>query len=475
MEQASTLHLSWLDAVHVPLVVVHDGVIVRANLALEQLCPGVFLPGQFFLTHLPPTQRPEGATLLTGVHATQPLEFTLDMPSRPMSFRMMCARLDDQDERRLVTLTPIGAAETAQRHKEAARDSLLKSLIDHLPLTVFAIDINGIVIFQDENTAEPERMFESQVGRSIYETHAGETEFLEDTRRVLAGETIERERTYNGMVFETYYAPLYDSEGGIIGAVGMGSNITDRLRMQQAAIESNRLRITLQKEMELSELKSKIMRRIAHEFRTPLSTIQLSAQMLDRYGDRLEAAQRSTRIEHILRQTRHITRLLEDIALVIQSQTQRAKINRYDFNLVQLCQSVLEDLRTSSDAQHYWALSIAENVETVCADARLVGIILQNLLSNACKFSESGTVIRLEAQREEGDLVLVVADQGIGILPEDVEHIYEVFYRGSNFDERPGLGLGLGLVHDAVQQHGGTIQLDSTPGVGTTFTIRLPL
>jgi signal transduction histidine kinase len=244
---------------------------------------------------------------------------------------------------------------------------------------------------------------------------------------------------------------------------------------QQSALDTNRLRISLQKEVELSDLKSKIMQRIAHEFRTPLSTIQLSAQMLERYFDRLTSDERSKRIQTILQQTQQITRLMDDISMLVQAQGQRSRFNPYKFNLVELCNILIEDVRNKSDAQHYWSFDIAPEVEQVHADAHLVATILQNLFSNAVTYSQTGTVIKVSAAKDVDLLVLQVSDQGIGILQEEQAQIFDVFFRGSNFDERPGLGVGLSLVRDAVKNHNGSISLESTPGIGTTFTIRLPV
>jgi two-component system, OmpR family, sensor histidine kinase VicK len=372
------------------------------------------------------------------------------------------------------TLPTADASDDINRQQET-RDSLLRSVIRHLPLNVFAIDTEGIIIFEDGHQTPLENAFSAHVGKSVYEVHKNEQEFIADTHRVLAGETIERERNYGGAIYETYYAPLRDAEGNIIGAVGMGSDVTERLRMQQSALDTDRLRISLQKEVELSDLKSKIMRRIAHEFRTPLSTIQLSAQILERYFDRLTNDERSKRIQTILQQTQQITRLMEDISMLVQAQGQRSRFNPYQFNLVELCNALIEDVRTSSGAQHYWSFDIAPEVEHVHADARLVAIILQNLFSNAVSFSQTGTVIKVSAAKDVDLLVLQVSDQGIGIVEEEQAQIFDVFFRGSNFDERPGLGVGLSLVRDAVKNHNGSISLESTPGIGTTFTIRLPV
>jgi cell cycle sensor histidine kinase DivJ len=126
-------------------------------------------------------------------------------------------------------------------------------------------------------------------------------------------------------------------------------------------------------------------------------------------------------------------------------------------------------------AHHSWQIHISDEAQVVTADARLIGLILQNLLSNAIKFSEAGSSITLSASVENDELMLRVRDSGIGILPDERARVFEPFFRGSNFDERAGLGLGLSIVRDAVAKHEGHIHLESTPGAGTTIDIYLPL
>lgn len=362
--------------------------------------------------------------------------------------------------------------------QQALRDSeyRLKNVMSHLPLNIFAIDRKGIVTFSDGSSAlRQERESGDIVGKSIYDLYGKDADFADDIRLVLAGETVERETVWKGFVVQTYFAPMFDEHGQIIGALGMGIDVTERKRMEQAMLEHSTLRANFQKEVELSQLKSKMMQRIAHEFRTPLSTIQLSAQMIERYNERMSAADRAVRVDHIIRQTKHLTRLLEDISLVVQAKSHRVALTRYQFDLQQLCAALIDDIRGGSGAEREWHFTIAPEAHVVSADARLVSLILQNLLSNAVKFSESGSRIEVIATLENDLLVLSVQDQGIGIIVDEQEQVFEPFYRGSNFDERPGMGLGLSIVRDAVDQHEGEMLLHSAPGAGTTVIVKLPV
>jgi signal transduction histidine kinase len=101
--------------------------------------------------------------------------------------------------------------------------------------------------------------------------------------------------------------------------------------------------------------------------------------------------------------------------------------------------------------------------------------MLRNLLSNAIKYSPEGSQVRLELVFEQSEVIFRLSDQGIGILPAEQEEIFNAFFRGSNIGITPGVGLGLVIVKECVDLHGGTIAVDSEVGVGTRFTVSLPL
>jgi len=114
------------------------------------------------------------------------------------------------------------------------------------------------------------------------------------------------------------------------------------------------------------------------------------------------------------------------------------------------------------------------DLEAGLYDEKLLRHILVNLLTNALKYSPGGGEVRFEVRREEDDTVFRVRDHGIGIPPEEVGGLFESFHRASNVGDIPGTGLGLAIVKNAVDMHGGTIAVDSRPGEGTTFTVRVP-
>jgi signal transduction histidine kinase len=108
-------------------------------------------------------------------------------------------------------------------------------------------------------------------------------------------------------------------------------------------------------------------------------------------------------------------------------------------------------------------------------DEHLLRHILENLLSNAAKYSAEGSEIRIAVERQQEQAVIEVEDRGIGIPAADQSRLFETFHRASNVENRPGTGLGLSIVRKSVDLHGGDISFASSTGKGTRFTVRLPL
>lgn len=273
---------------------------------------------------------------------------------------------------------------------------------------------------------------------------------------------------------ETIGNLIIDTAGNFQGAVFVARDITDRRRMQRAILEGEKLGAALQKEQELSALKSKMMMRISHEFRTPLSVILSSAELLQLYGERMNAEQRGERFDQIQLQIHHLTSILDDMALIVRGMLEPLQLRPIPLDLQELLSSVTRDMRISNTRQIEVALQSTGELRLVHADPKLLRLIVANLLSNAIKYSPDGGEVRLVVDVTPKTIMIQVHDTGIGIPYEEQKMIFEPFFRGSNIEERAGLGIGLRIVKDAVETHRGTLHVQSVPGKGTTFTVRLP-
>jgi signal transduction histidine kinase len=270
--------------------------------------------------------------------------------------------------------------------------------------------------------------------------------------------------------------PVWDAEHShVVGFVGVAQDITERKQMEAMLLEQERLRYELQKEQELNEVKSNLMRTISHEFRTPLALIVTATDLLDKYIDRLDAEQRRERFQAIRVQVKRLSDMLDDITFVVQGTLHHMTAHPSRINLDAYCRSIVEEIQMSIGKNHLIDFSTDGQLITGIADKALIVRIVSNLLSNAVKYSPEHSPIRVMLYLSEDNAIIEVTDQGIGIEPEEQKRIFEPFYRGSGvLDSVGGTGLGLSIVNDCVNLHGGTITVNSEPGSGTTFVVRLP-
>ena len=257
------------------------------------------------------------------------------------------------------------------------------------------------------------------------------------------------------------------------------------------------LRKALETERELSSLKSRIITTISHEYRTPLTTILSSAELLESYGEKVTQERKLIHLRRIQNSSKHLTDLVSDVLFISQAEADKLKFNPAPLNLEQFCQELVEEIRSASQNQRR-ANKITEssdgqgsseraipgelitftsqgNCSNLCLDERLIRQSLTNLLSNAIKYSPQESTVRFDLECRESVAVFSIQDKGIGIPAEDLPKLFESFHRASNVGTIPGTGLGLAIVKKCVDLHGGQITVDSVLGVGTTFIVTLPL
>ena len=251
---------------------------------------------------------------------------------------------------------------------------------------------------------------------------------------------------------------------------------------QELRLAHDELRLALAQEIELSELKSRFLSMASHEFRTPLAIISSAASLLDRYQARLTEEKRQTYLNNIQNAVVHMTRLVDDVLMAEKGKAGRLQFNPRPLDLVPFCQDLLSVFALDEGSQHQidltWAGAEAQGAPSSLQgemDAELLLHILRNLLSNAIKYSPAGSRIDFVVDHNKEFVRFTVADHGIGIPVQDQGRLFEFFQRASNVGEVQGTGLGLYVVKHAVDSYGGTIQVQSEEGIGTTFIVDLPL
>ncbi|MGB5968065.1 MAG: HAMP domain-containing sensor histidine kinase, partial [Spirulinaceae cyanobacterium] len=196
------------------------------------------------------------------------------------------------------------------------------------------------------------------------------------------------------------------------------------------------------------------------------------------YSDRLSLEKRKNHFSRIRNNVKHMTQMLDDILLIGQDEAEGLKFNPTPTNVVDFCQDVVANFQDDSDDQSsiiftHQGIYTENDSNWPLLDQKILHHVLDNLLSNALKYSPPTSQVNLVLECQEKQLVFRVKDRGMGIPFSDQKHLFEPFYRASNTDTVHGTGLGLTIVKKAVDLHGGTITFESDPNLGTTFTVMI--
>lgn len=257
--------------------------------------------------------------------------------------------------------------------------------------------------------------------------------------------------------------------GKPIATRGIFRNITERKLAEAEMIYA------LEKEKQLVELKSRFITTASHEFRTPLTTILMSAKLLEQFGDRASEDKKRMYLDRIQIATKRMTQLLDDVLLIGKAEAEKLEFNPTPVPLEQFCHDLVEEMRMSASSKHSIIFTSQAQPITANVDEKLLRYILSNLLSNAIKYSPKGGDIDLSLFIEARKATFSIRDRGIGIPAQDIEQLFHSFHRGSNVENISGTGLGMSIVKQCVDLHSGEISVTSEVGIGTTFVVTLPI
>lgn len=236
-----------------------------------------------------------------------------------------------------------------------------------------------------------------------------------------------------------------------------------------------RMRQALEKEKELSELKSRFIAIASHEFRTPLATINSSTDLLERYCRENMDAKKSKHFQQIKNSIALMIQLLDDVLLIGKADAGKLEFQPTSLDLVDFCHNLVEELQVNAGNNYTIAFSTYEEKLTACMDENLLRTILSNLLSNAIKYSPDGGTVAFDLTCQDEISTFRIQDWGVGIPVEDQKHLFTPFHRATNVRAIKGTGLGLSIVKKCVDLHHGEIFVNSAVGSGTTFTVTLPI
>jgi PAS domain S-box-containing protein len=261
--------------------------------------------------------------------------------------------------------------------------------------------------------------------------------------------------------------PVADKTGFYTHWIAVQRDVTERRRTEE-------VRLALEREKELSLLKTRFFSMASHEFRTPLSTALAAAQLLENS----EAVwhdpdKRSRNLHRIQNSVKNMVQLLDDILIINRAEAGKLEFNPNRLDLEKFFRQFLEEIQLSLSDQYYFSFICNSQDTKAFVDERLMRSILSNLLSNAIKYSPNGGQIEIILSLDSENIIFEVTDQGIGISPEDQRQIFEPFHRGKNVRNIAGTGLGLIVTKKCVDLHDGSILLKSSVNQGTTITICL--
>jgi len=227
--------------------------------------------------------------------------------------------------------------------------------------------------------------------------------------------------------------------------------------------------LSLEKEKELSQLKSRFVSMASHEFRTPLSAVQLSASLIEKYAERPDLPNIMKHTNRIRGAVQLLNNILNDFLSLEKLEAGKVMVNKTEINLVQLAEEITEEMQMICKKNQHIVYQHTGAVGVFYLDAHLIKNSVINLISNAIKYSGENTLIEFSTEIKNDICIICIKDNGIGIPVEDQENLFEPFFRAHNTGNIPGTGLGLNIVRRYVELMRGRLEYHSAINKGAMF------
>jgi PAS domain S-box-containing protein len=385
-----------------------------------------------------------------------------EVAAQRQSERAMREAYTELDQRVVRRTAALERASAALRE----RNALLNAITTSTPDLIFAKDRQGRLLMA--NPAWSKAMGGAEVST------------LDDNERIVleAGETMTLEEQVGSRTYLTSKSPLRDEQGRVIGLIGVATDITERKdaqrELEKLVVAEQRLRAEAER---ANRAKDEFLAIVSHELRSPLNALRgwshLLATTRPLDNSLVERASKA-----IKRNVDHQTRLIDDLLDTSRIVSGKLTIERRVVNLVEAVSAALEAARPLAAAKHIDLRFVPGDTQTmVIGDAGRLQQLASNLLSNAVKFTPEGGSVTLALYKNAERVQLQVKDNGIGIAPEFLPHVFDRFTQADTSASRRagGLGIGLALVRHIALLHGGQVRADSAgAGRGATFTVDLP-
>lgn len=394
-----------------------------------------------------------------------------------------CGYERDWDESEIAILkiiaSDIGGAFTRKVIEDALMNSeeRFKALFDFAPITYFIVDPDGSFI--DVN-----HILEKTLGYNKKEISRKKKIqniiFTEEDKKVLenilAG-------SHSGISSEAAVITMIHKNGDkLIMELNTFPITLGEKQMVLCAVHDvsmrikteNEIRTALMHSQELNEIKSRFVSMVSHEFRTPLSTILSSVEILKLFEARLKEEEKENHFNKITKSIDYLTNLLDDVITINRADSGRLVVKFKDIDIIPLIEQWILDIKASFTETPEIIFEKHEKEIRTETDENLLGQLFSNLLNNAIKYTPADKKIIISVASENGNIKLQVADEGIGIPLDSQSDVFSPFYRAVNTGNVPGSGLGLAVAKRSVDILHGEITFISSENMGTIFNVVIP-
>jgi signal transduction histidine kinase len=272
---------------------------------------------------------------------------------------------------------------------------------------------------------------------------------------------------------EMLWKPIYTESGELSSFLAASRDVTDR------ELVLAELKRTLEKEIELNQLKSKFITMTSHELRTPLATIQSSADLMEIITEGVhepkahEGLVKQIRKIHV--QLSRLTQIISDVVLFERNNEGKLEFNQIEVDLKAVVIQLVYNQFAQSENDTKIDLELGDKPILMHSDPNLLFHVIRNLIENALKYTPEGKpkpVLKIAPSKNYVQIIMV--DHGIGIPKEEFKFVFDTFFRASNVKNIKGTGLGLSIVYDLVKKLGGKLTFTSEENKGSVFTVTLP-
>jgi PAS domain S-box-containing protein len=374
--------------------------------------------------------------------------------------------------REVVGASIIGRDISDRRKAEQLKDKLLETaqelsaIVESSADGIVTMDIEGTILTWNRGA---QHLYgysaEEAIGQNMsfldidaaFETRLSAMTSFGGSKTIRDLELVRRRRDGTFVDVSLSGSPIYSDDGSVIGIASIGRDISDRRKAEQ--------------------LKDEFLALVSHELRTPLSSIVAHAELLLDDGP-MEETRRRGFLEVIDRNSVRLERLVGDLLFVAQLESDHLSLSMIDVDMVGVVKEAIETMSLRARQSDIKITLFSEQPSLrLKGDPGRLGQAIDNLISNAIKYSPAGKDIAVRILAVNDSCVVEIEDHGIGIATEELGLVFDRFFRGSTATSLhiQGVGLGLLIVKRIIEEHGGDVTVVSEPGVGTTFSVVLPV